>query len=72
MDRALACDLVFRHPVVVQLPDLQALQRGVDLGRFDFPVGISANHGLERRTEFITVAGTLGKQTENGKTHRHN
>jgi RNA polymerase sigma-70 factor (ECF subfamily) len=28
MDRALACGPAFRHPVVVQLPDLQALQRG--------------------------------------------
>jgi RNA polymerase sigma factor (sigma-70 family) len=28
MDRALACDPVFRHHQVVQLPDLQALQRG--------------------------------------------
>jgi len=28
MDRALACDPVFRHPLVVQMPDLQALQRG--------------------------------------------
>ena len=28
MDRALACDPVFWHPVVVQMPDLQALQRG--------------------------------------------
>jgi RNA polymerase sigma factor (sigma-70 family) len=28
MDRPLACVSVFRHPVVVQLPDLQALQCG--------------------------------------------
>ena len=28
MDRALACVAVFRHPVVVQMPDLQALQCG--------------------------------------------
>jgi hypothetical protein len=50
----------------------QPFKGGVDLGWFHLPGGVSADDGLERRPEFITVAGFLCKQTENGITDRHN
>ncbi len=42
----------------------QVREGGVDLGRFQFRVGFTAQHGHEGGTQFVTVAGFLGKETE--------
>ena len=39
----------------------QAGQRAVDLGRFNVPVLLATDHGLEGVMQFVAVAGTVGQ-----------